>query len=150
MILSFPHFGIHVADLEQSARFYIDGLGFERLDGGRAEGVGTLLGIEGAVARTQFVQHGQGPRIELWTVEGQPSTGVGEAGPANVRGRPHLCFMVDDLDAMADRIVAFGGRRLDESRCDLGFGYLMFCADPDGTRIELIQSKAAWPGYPTG
>lgn len=150
MIQSFPHFGIHVADLDRAQRFYIDGLGFERCETGRAEGLGTLLGVPGAAALTQFVQHSGGIRIELWTIEGASSEGDGSPRPGHMRGRPHLCFVVEDLDETARRIVEFGGQTLDETRCDLGYGHLMFCADPDGTRIELIRIKQAWPGYENG
>lgn len=147
MIRSFPHFGIHVADIESSKRFYIEGLGFEPQEGGRSDALGSLLELPRAVVRTQFIRHPDGMRMELWTVEGCAPDTVVDPRPANVRGRPHLCFLVDDLDAVATRIVEYGGQRLNESRLDLGYGELMFCADPDGTRIELIQMKTGWAGY---
>jgi lactoylglutathione lyase len=68
-------------------------------------------------------------------------------GPADLPGRPHLCFVVDDLEQVAARIVKFGGSRLDATLSDLGYGKLIFCADPDGTRIELVQITKGWTGY---
>ena len=67
--------------------------------------------------------------------------------PSNLRGRPHLCFVVDDIDGVAARIEAFGGIVLRESRHIAEYGTLMFCADPDGVRIELVQMAGAWRGY---
>ncbi|MDD3797954.1 MAG: VOC family protein [Novosphingobium sp.] len=148
MILSFPHFGIHVGDIDASTRFYVDGLGFNRSDSGTVDTVGQLLGIEGAQVRTQFIEHpAGGPRIELWSVTNREAAGSTDPGPANRHGRPHLCVVVEDLDAAAARIVEYGGQRLDESRGDHGYADIMFCADPDGTRIELIQVKSGWTGY---
>ncbi|OCC25497.1 hypothetical protein MB02_02350 [Croceicoccus estronivorus] len=149
MILSFPHFGIYVADMDKSIRFYVEGLGFTPLDGGTTDAAGPLLGIPGAVARTQFLEHRSGgPRIELWTVKNHPPAGSVTGGPANQCGRVHLCVGVENLDQTASRIVEYGGQRLDDSRCDQGYGEIMFCTDPDGLRIELVQMRAIWPGYP--
>ena len=147
MITSFPHFGIYVTDLACATRFYVEGLGFEAQEGGRTDAPGPLLEMPGATIATQFIRHPQGLRMELWTVEGCPPAGCVDPRPANLPGRVHLCFVVEDLDLVASRIAAFGGSRLDESRSDLGYGELMFCADPDGTRIELVKMTAGWAGY---
>lgn len=148
MITSFPHFGIYVADLDRSTRFYVEGLGFEAQEGGRTDAPGPLLKLPGATVRTQFVKHPQGLRFELWTVEDVPSAASAiDPKPGNLPGRAHMCFIVDDLDEVASKIVEYGGYRLDETRSDLGYGDLMFCADPDGTRIELVQVKSGWTGY---
>lgn len=148
MIRSFPHFGIYVTDLELSTRFYVEGLGFMAQEGGRTDAPGPLLEMPGATVRTQFIRHSEGLRMELWTLEDRAAAVDRiDPRPANLPGRPHLCFVVDDLDIVASRIAAFGGQRLDESRSDLGYGELMFCADPDGTRIELVQMTTGWNGY---
>lgn len=146
MIRAFPHFGIHVTDLERSTRFYVEGLRFEAQEGGRTDTPGPLLELPGATVCTQFVRHPEGLRMELWSIEGGAAASA-DPRPANLPGRPHLCFIVDDLDAVAARVVEYGGQRLDQSRCDLGYGILMFCADPDGTRIELVQMTSQWQGY---
>ena len=112
MITSFPHFGIFVADLDRATRFYVEGLGFAAQEGGRTDAPGPLLEMPGATVRTQFVKHPQGLRFELWTVEDRAPAGTPvDPRPANVPGRPHLCFIVEDLDAVAARIVEFGGVR---------------------------------------
>jgi len=140
MIKSIPHFGLHVTDLARSTRFYVEALGFEVTHGGRADNVATLLELEGAVALTQFIRHPSGMIIELWAFEAHDAVGDGDPSPANVRGRPHLCLIVDDMEKTAAQIVALGGSRLDASRCVLDYGPIMFCADPDGVRLELVQA----------
>jgi catechol 2,3-dioxygenase-like lactoylglutathione lyase family enzyme len=148
MIRKFPHVGFFVTDLERATRFYVEGLGFEAQEGGRTDAPGPLLEMAGATVRTQFIRHREGMRLELWTVADRLSLDDAiDPRPADRPGRPHLCFVVDDLDAVAARIVQYGGFRLDGSRCDLGYGELMFCADPDGTRIELVKLTSGWTGY---
>lgn len=147
MIKSFPHFGLYVTDLDRSTRFYVEGLGFVMQEGGRTDAPGPLLEMPGAMVRTQFIRHADGLRMELWTVENDAAAGHANPRPANLPGRPHLCFVVDDLDEVAARIAEYGGLRLDQSRSDLGYAELMFCADPDGTRIELVRMNADWTGY---
>lgn len=148
MIKAFPHFGLYVADLDRATRFYVEGLGFEAQEGGRSDAPGPLLEKPGAIVRTRFVRHPEGMRFELWTLEDHArDVGSADPRPADLPGRPHLCFIVEDLEAVASRIVEYGGWRLDSSRCDLGYGELMFCADPDGTRIELVRITTGWSGY---
>ena len=147
MIKSFPHFCIYVTDIVLSTRCYVQVLGFEAQEGGRTDAPGPLLEMPGAMVRTQFIHHPQGLRMELWTVENQKSAAAVDPRPANLPGRPHLCFVVDDLEEVASRIAAYGGSRLEGTRSDLGYGELMFCADPNGTRIELVQIKGGWTGY---
>ena len=147
MIKGFPHIGFFVADLERATRFYVEGLGFEAQESGRSDAPGPLLEMPGITVRTQFIRHADGMRLELWTIEDREASGDADPRPADRRGRPHLCFTVDDLDAVAARIALYGGFRLDETRSDLGYGELMFCADPDGTRIELVKVTAGWTGY---
>lgn len=148
MILSFPHFAICVGDLAAATRFYVEGFGFEPGEGGEPPaGVDRMLGLPGAKVRTQFVRHPQGIQMELWSVENGDVTGPHDPLPANRRGRINLCFVVDSLEAAAQRAVEFGGSRLDDSFLDAGYANIMFCTDPEGTRIELVEMKGAWTGY---
>lgn len=148
MLLAFPHFAICVGDLASTTRFYVEGFGFEAAEGGQApDGVDRLLGLPGAHVRTQFLQHPQGIRIELWTLENGKVLGEASVPPANQRGRINLCFVVANLEAAATRAVEFGGQRLNDTLIDVGYADVMFCTDPEGTRIELVQMKTDWPGY---
>lgn len=150
MIVAFPHFAVCVADLAVATRFYVEGFGLLPGEGGEPpQGVDRMLGLPGAKVRTQFVRHPQGIQMELWTIENGDVVGSTDPLPANRRGRVNLCFVVENLEAAASRAVEFGGARLDGTLLDAGYANIMFCADPDGNRIELVEMKGAWPGYAT-
>ncbi len=136
------HFGLCVADLDRSLRFYTEGLGFEaaeryELDSKEAVGLDLALEVEGHVqVVSQFIRLG-GMAIELLgytspTPHGRPSTSRG------LIGLTHLSFYVDDRDAAADHLVSLGATILEETRTSPGID-LVFLADPDGVRIELMQ-----------
>ena len=50
---------------------------------------------------------------------------------------------VDDIDAVAATVEAFGGTVAAETRTTMGLGDaaldFVYCADPDGVRIELMR-----------
>jgi lactoylglutathione lyase len=138
------HFGLCVSDLERSLRFYCGGLGFAvaeayDLDDRMLPGLGKCLEVEGPVAlRSQMITNA-GMKIELLHyrspgVEGRP------AARRNLLGLTHLSFHVDDLDAAVAHLVACGGRLLPETRQSPGAD-LVFLADPDGVRVELMQAR---------
>jgi catechol 2,3-dioxygenase-like lactoylglutathione lyase family enzyme len=136
------HVGVCVSDLTASLRFWCDGLGFERLhafelDDTAVPGLAEALEVAPPVAVTsQLIRLGE-LTVELigWTSPaptGTPSTSRGSLGLT------HLSFTVDDVDALATHLVAHGGRLLPETRQDVGV-QVVFLADPDGTRVELMQ-----------
>ncbi len=138
------HLGLCVADLERSLRFYCDGLGFEpsaafELDDTTVPAIARGLELDGPVSVTsQFVQLGA-MKIELLHYRTPQPTGR----PSNNRaqlGFTHLSFHVDDVDAAAARLVGYGGTILPDTRADVGVE-IVFLADPDGARIELMAPK---------
>jgi len=135
------HLGLCVTDLDRSIRFYCDGLGFERaerydLDDGMLEGLGRALEVSGSVAlRSQMITNGD-LKIELLHFREPNATGTPSA-MRNQIGFTHLSFFVDDVDAAAARLAQLGGRVLDATRAQLGYE-VVFIADPDGARVELM------------
>jgi len=139
--VAFSHCGLCVADLERSIRFYCDGLGFEQaegydLDDGAVPGLADALEVSSPVAlRSQMITR-ESLKLELLAYETPAPTGV----PSTSRGQlglTHLTFIVDDIDLVAARLVRHGGQVLDATDVSVGVR-LLFLADPDGTRIELI------------
>jgi lactoylglutathione lyase len=55
----------------------------------------------------------------------------------NQLGLTHLSFFVDDVDDVAARLTDLGGTVQPRTRAALGYDVLFF-ADPDGTRVELM------------
>ena len=137
------HFGVCVSDIERSLRFYCDGLGFVA---GKsielANQCGNVMGLNNFVLVTQFLSLGSVSIELLWF---RKSTNAGRAEsirPMNHTGLTHLALSVEDIDEVARAIEAFGGKVHPETRGELktdnGTVNLLYCSDPDNTRIELI------------
>ena len=144
--LRWSHVGLCVSDLDRAMRFYCDGLGCQpaqryELDGTSLPGLAEALEVDRpAIVVSQMITHGA-LRIELlgW----KAPTPVGSPSHArNQMGLTHLSFFVADIDATVERLVEVGGRLLPSTRQSPGVD-LVFLADPDGTRVELM---AAPPG----
>jgi lactoylglutathione lyase len=137
------HFGICVADIERSARFYIGALGFEALMPVTEIGppFDALIEQPGAKLNVQQLRCCD-VTIELLTFTNATVSGATERGPMNQRGFTHMTLVVDDIEAAVARIVEYGGAVVEESRIDSPFGPLLFCTDPDGVRLELMQGKS--------
>jgi glyoxylase I family protein len=135
------HFGLCVSDLERSLRFYCDGLGFEPAEGFELSdeelpGLDRALEVEGPVeVRSKLIASGN-VRIELLHFGAPGAQGV-PSQRRNQRGLTHLAFWVDDVDVAARHLVQAGGTILAETRQSVGIE-LVFLADPDGVRIELM------------
>ena len=138
------HIGICVADIERSSRFYMGALGFTAVMQVTEIGApfDALIEQPGATLRVQQLRCGD-VTIELLGFAGTEVSGTAERVPMNQRGFTHMTLMVDDLEATAARIQEFGGKVHAETRIDSPFGPLVFCTDPDGVRIELMESKPA-------
>lgn len=140
------HIGICVTDLERSLRFYCDGLGFRaderfELDSDQVPGLDLALEIgERTVVTSQFIR-AEGLAIELLAYrtpapEGSPSTS------RRLLGLTHLSLYVDDLEGAIAHLVECGGTVLEGTRQSPGID-LVFLADPDGVRVELMQLPVA-------
>jgi catechol 2,3-dioxygenase-like lactoylglutathione lyase family enzyme len=135
------HIGLCVTDVDRSLRFYCEGLGFERaerydLDESMFDGLARALEVDAPVVlRSQMITRGE------WKIEllgfAQPRVVGAPAQARNVLGFTHLSLDVDDVDSVATRLVELGGTILASTRARLGFDVL-FVADPDGTRVELM------------
>jgi catechol 2,3-dioxygenase-like lactoylglutathione lyase family enzyme len=143
-ITRFSHVGICVSELERSLAFYRDALGFREV--GRLDVVGeapeTLLHLQDVDLEAVFLER-DGVRIELLHYRWPAHRGNGEPRPMNALGLTHLSLRVDDLAATIAALEAAGARVLHATRtwnAELASG-AVFAVDPDGTRIELIESS---------
>ncbi len=121
--LGIHHGSLIVEDLAQALHFYVDVLGMAT-DPQRPD-----LGFPGA-----WLEVGAGQQIHLLVLAGVDPV---EGRPAHVGRDRHLALRIGDLDALEQRLnragIAFtrsrSGRRA------------LFCRDPDGNGIELIESR---------
>ena len=128
-------------------RFYRDLLGFKFRAEIKVQGEpsNTLLQLPDVDLHAVYLER-DGTRIELLAY-GSPGV-VGDVAPRpmNARGLTHLSLRVDNLADTLRILQQAGVTVLDASRIDIpGFeAAAIFVCDPDGTRIELVQS----PGDP--
>ncbi len=143
-IRHFHHVGITVQSLERSLAFYRDLLGFEEVFAWqpRAEYLSQLVGYPDVELNVAFVAlPGTDTRIELLEY-----TSVG-AQPADVRngnpGTGHVAFVVDDVDALFERLEAAGVSYVSVPvtptiGANKG-GRAVYMIDPDGFRVEFFK-----------
>jgi glyoxylase I family protein len=141
----FSHIGICVSDLDRSATFYVDVLGFSQLYAVDFTGneVATTMEQEGGFRSTMLLRGDV--RLELLQWIDVPMTGSGERKPMTQLGFTHLSFRVDDIDELSDAVRDAGGHVHPQTLSVLGDGEgaptkLLYLTDPDGTRIELMEN----------
>lgn len=147
------HFGIQVADLERSVRFYGDVLGLEIVARWvrDQEYIQELVGYPGvelhvAVFRLPhsdlFLEVLEYRNVKKHLID--PST----ANP----GTAHFCLYVDDLDRLHERLASAGVRFVSEVKSpNIGpnrGGKAIYMIDPDGIRVELIETQKTLAGEP--
>ncbi len=144
MTSTFSHFGICVADLDASVRFYRDALGFELAQLHQVGNeFGKLMEVDDVALRSQFLTR-DGLSIELLMFDSPGHQGEPARRPMNRLGLTHLSFRVDDVAAVAERIRALGGTVHEHTRTtfdgpDGPIADFVYCTDPNGVRIELMK-----------
>jgi predicted enzyme related to lactoylglutathione lyase len=139
MAASVSHMGLCVSDLDRSMRFYCDGLGFEpqiKYDIGN-EFAATMEIDADVKLVSQMIVRG-GLMIELLHFISPGVTGE----PNHIRnmlGFTHLSVNVDDVNETIATLVECGGSLIESTRTVNEMGEIVFVADPDGTRIELMK-----------
>ncbi|MEO8899305.1 MAG: VOC family protein [Candidatus Dormibacter sp.] len=143
--MAFGHVGLQVADLERSSIYYQDVIGlieFQRQvrNDHYLQLVTGYPGVELSIAL--LVEPQSGVIVELLEYRGVEGTPINPA-TAN-SGTGHVCFEVDDVDAIYERAVAAGHRAVHEPVTPTGGrwkgGRSIYMLDPDGIRVELVQS----------
>jgi len=151
-ITSAHHTGLQVADLERSLAFYRDLLGFELAFrwNPQASYIGKLVGypdvdLHAAILR----QPNSDVFLELMEYRNVERTPV-DTRNANP-GTAHLAFFVDDLDELYADLVAKGVDSVSEPVTPtIGpneGGRVVYMIDPDGFRVEFIQSSGDFGAF---
>lgn len=141
------HIGLCVSDLEKSLAFYCEGLGFE--EGPEFDIDYPISEMSGDVRLASKFLHSGDLRIELLAFARPEAFGTPSAC-RNQLGLTHLSFSVDGIDEAAEHLVRHGGTIIEGTRSKPeGRIHIIFLADPDGTRIELMKEPEdmTWPWY---
>ncbi|MGZ4728549.1 MAG: VOC family protein [Acidimicrobiales bacterium] len=142
-ILGVTHIGLCVSDFERSLRFYTEGLGFEVAEGWDIpSALAHLAEVPPPIdVRSQMIVR-DGWKLELlgWRTPNAEGLALQTRGQI---GFTHLSIHVSDLLAVEQRLVALGATAIESTRSHIpmptGSMDVLFLADPDGIRIELVQ-----------
>jgi catechol 2,3-dioxygenase-like lactoylglutathione lyase family enzyme len=150
-VTGFWHGGITVADTERSHAFYVGQLGL-RVYADRIVDDPALLRVVATEAAALRVSMLEIPGADCY-VELVEYLGVDAAAPAvapESTGVGHLCFYVDDLRALWDRLCGAGVEAVSDGPIDCSSRipdtWCMYVRDPDGHLVELFEG----PRYPQG
>ena len=140
------HTGINVSDLTDSLEFYVHTLGMTVVESRVEEGayIDTLTGIKGTVQFWVKVSTDDGYVLELvewekpvpeeWSPfyeDGKPTS----CDRYNVYGINHICFEVDDVQAVYDRLTDKNTIQTDPPGKVKNFS----AYDPDGNIVEFVE-----------
>jgi lactoylglutathione lyase len=140
------HTGYTVSDLDRSVAFYRDLMGLDVLAQQEKPGgyLAAIVGYPDAHVRMAHLRApASGHVLELFEYIAPKGETPERIEPRDV-GTAHLCFLVDDLDAVYRRLVDAGVDTfvsppvLVDTGINTG-GYGIYLRDPDGIVLEIFQ-----------
>ena len=141
-VMRLDNVAIVVDDLDAAIAFF-EALGME-LEGRASvagDDVDRLVDLHGTRSDIAMMRMPDGHgRVELTRYEHPRAVGPDpRREPVNTRGMGRIMFAVDDLDAVADRLRAFGGELVGEIVDFEGADRLCYLRGPEGIIIALAQ-----------
>ena len=106
-----------------------------------SSGLDGIIELPGVSLRSQFIRRTGGFTLELLELHCPEPFGPRERRPLNQFGLTHLSFYVESLEASMAELTRCGGTVYAGTLTSIpSFGVrLVYCSDPDGVRVELIQ-----------
>jgi catechol 2,3-dioxygenase-like lactoylglutathione lyase family enzyme len=134
------HTGIVVTNLQESKKFYCDLLGFtvqkEMDEYGKF--MDKLLGLENVMVTTSKMILENGSMLELLEYKSHPEPK--EKIKISRLGCSHIALTVDDIDLLYSKLLRYGIEFNTRPLCSPdGKVKVVFCKDPDGNFIELVE-----------
>ena len=146
--IAFGHVGLQVADMDRSVAYYRDVIGLRFLERLTREDayLKVVVGYPDVTLDVAvLVEPASGALLELLRYHGTKGTPV-DAATANP-GTAHVCFQVDDVDAVWERAAAAGYGSVNPPVTPTAGrwtgGRSVYLKDPDGIRVELVQRGSA-------
>lgn len=149
-VVGISHTGVQVADVDRSVAFYeLLGLGLGRRWTNGEDYVGRQVGYPGVTLEVAVMTvPGSDVVVELLEYRGVDRKAVDPA-TANP-GTGHFCLAVEDLEAMYEQLAAAGVEFVSAPQSPtIGpnrGGRAVYLLDPDGFRVELLQSPRPMTG----
>lgn len=151
-IRAFHHVGITVQSLQRSLEFYRDLLGFEEVFSWNPQApyIGELVGYpEVDLNVTVLKLPGSDGRLELLEYGGVNASPI---DPRNANsGTLHIAFFVDNLDELYEQLVSAGVDSVSPPVTPTigpnAGGRAVYMIDPDGVRVEFIQSVRSFDEF---
>jgi catechol 2,3-dioxygenase-like lactoylglutathione lyase family enzyme len=150
----FSHSGICVDDLARARRFYREGLGFDTAElyalHDHSSWLDVINELHNVKLTAQMIRDARAQTLELLHIVSPPCSGPQSPPPLNQLGFTHLAFHVDDLEKAVAAVQAGGGTASLEYRCRQFGSDSVFCTDPHGVRLLLLQTNesARWIQIP--
>ncbi len=151
IVTSIRHVGIVVRDLEKSLEFYSGVLGLEIYRRLTEEGpfMDELTGIKGVKLEWVKLIIPKGGLIELLQYHSHPDTATlsrPNPSPSNALGCSHAALTVTNLDELYSKIKAKGyTTKSPPLLYPNKAGKILYCHDPDGNILELIEDLPRSP-----
>jgi catechol 2,3-dioxygenase-like lactoylglutathione lyase family enzyme len=139
--------GVHVSDIEASAAFYADVIGFTEAEGFEvatdfATAAGLTDGQPLAVRVFVLGEDEAATKVKLMEVPAVETTMSDNSYVHSQLGFRYLTIYIDDTNAVLERLRASGGKPVANGPILIGEDpsgdYLTVVRDPDGNLIELI------------
>jgi lactoylglutathione lyase len=146
-ITGFFHGGITVKAMEESLKFYRDGLQldveFDVINS--ADYLRTVVAMQFSEIRIVYLKIPNSGFVELLEYRGLERHSA-SARPSDFGGG-HLCLYVEDVDTLAKRLHSLGYTSRSTSPVDIVAGpnigaKVIYFMDPDGYFVELFQKPA--------
>ena len=135
----FDHVGLTVPDIDEAVAFYRDVVGCQVLSRDEpptGADVRRLVGVADAEIRGAMLATPGGDRIELIMYQ-RPKRSP-ETVETTTPSAMHLALRVTDLDDLLDRLREAGAVPV-SGPVQLGGGRLVYCRDPFGVLLELVE-----------
>lgn len=150
-MIRIDHVNIVVSDLERSIEFYTSLLGLRRSFEAVLKGdwIAEVTGINGAQAHCVFLESDDSTmRLELLQYIAPTGTILAINSLPHTVGIRHVAFLVDDLEALVERLRAAGVELVSApvlvpfAVSTMGRKRLCYFYDPDGTLLEAAAYGA--------
>ena len=140
-VRSLDHVGINVDDLEAATEFFLElGLEIEGTGTNQGEWVGDIIGLKDVNSDLVFLRTPDGSsKIELVKFHTPADNQGPEAAASNRHGIRHLSFLVDDLNALLEKLRAKGFSPMGTVHDYENIFRLCYLRGPEGIIVELAE-----------